>query len=94
MCIVLYIVDEMMKRIKSGQRFASPSFKVVFYFLLVEHRRRIQSDFLFKLMQSDCGTLCQYFASYLLAVSRRISAVSVSFQHRTTSFFIVGTALF
>jgi len=46
-------------------------------------------------VQSGCGTLCRYtFDSYLPTVSRPISAVSVSFEHRTTSFFIVSTALF
>ena len=51
-------------------------------------------------VQSGCGTLCQQtFASYLLTVSRPISAVSVSSEHRTTScglrlVFIACTALF
>jgi len=39
-------------------------------------------------VQSGCGTLCQQtFASCLLTVSRSISTVSVSFEHRTTSCF-------
>ena len=61
------------------------------------HRPTVRPSFQ---VQSGCGTLCQQtFASYLLTVSRPISAVSVSSEHRTTScglrpVFIACTALF